>query len=76
MISNILKVVHKINPGNMIIIRTKVDQHSQFNLRTVEEEKILDMKKVNDLLGRQFKHIVCHHIILSTIIIKNMIGKR
>jgi len=51
MISNILKVVHKINPNNMIIVRTKVDQHSQFNLRTVEEEKVLDMKKVNDLLG-------------------------
>lgn len=55
MISNVLKVVHKINPNNMIIIRTKVDQHNQFNIRTVQEEHILDEEKVKNLLGVTMK---------------------
>lgn len=51
MIANFLKVVHKINPDNMVIVRTKVDQHTISNIRTVAEEQLLDKKKVKELLG-------------------------
>lgn len=50
MITNILRVVYKIN-SNIVIIRTKVDQHNIFNARTLEEEKLLDKKNVKDVLG-------------------------
>ena len=55
MISNILKVVHKINPDNMIIVRTKVDQHNNYNVRSVQEEQDLDKEKVKNLLGVEMK---------------------
>lgn len=55
MIANILKVIHAINPNNMIIVRTKVDQHTQSNLRSITEEQQLDMQKVKDLLGVEIK---------------------
>lgn len=51
MISNILRVVHKINPNSMVIVRTKVDQHTAANVRTIEEEKKLDKEKIKQLLG-------------------------
>lgn len=50
MISNFLKVVHKINPANLIIVRTKVDQYTDQHVRTIREEKLLDKQKVKDLL--------------------------
>lgn len=53
MISDILKVINKINPDSMIIVRTKVDQHTAQNARTVDEEKKLDMEKVNNCIGRE-----------------------
>jgi len=66
MISNFLKIIHKINPDNIIIIRTKVDQHTQLNIRSVEEERQLDMKKVNDLLGISMEtYCVSSHNILK-----------
>ena len=51
MISNFLKVVHKINPTKMILVRTKVDQYTYGHARTVAEEKALDKQKVKDLLN-------------------------
>ena len=51
MISNFLKVVYKINPSKIILVRTKVDQYSSNHARTITEEKELDKKKVKDLLG-------------------------
>lgn len=51
MINNILKVVQKINPESMVIIRTKVDQHTASSVRTVEEERILDTRKVEEIIG-------------------------
>lgn len=50
MISNIIKVVYAINK-NILVIRTKCDLHSQFDHRSIEEEKKLDKKKLNELLG-------------------------
>ena len=66
MISNVLKVVHKINPNNMVIIRTKVDQHHQFNVRTIQEEQRLDQEKVKNLLGVEIKtYCVSSHNIID-----------
>ena len=65
MISNFLKVVHKINPDNMIIVRTKVDQYNKQHTRTIEEEKVLDKQKVKELLGIEIETycISSHNII-------------
>lgn len=66
MISNFLKVVHKINPHNMIIIRTKVDQYNSSNVRTIREEQALDTQKVRDLLGVPIKtYCVSSHNIMN-----------
>ncbi|XWV26734.1 hypothetical protein QJ857_gp0321 [Tupanvirus soda lake] len=51
MISHFLRVVHKINPDRMVIVRTKVDQHTSHNSRSVIDEKFLDGEKVKQLLG-------------------------
>ena len=65
MISNILKVVHKINPYNMVIVRAKVDQHNNYNIRSIEEERKLDQQKVKNLLGVPIKvyYFSSHNII-------------
>lgn len=55
MISNILKVVHKLNPKGVVVVRTKVDQYDSSNVRTIEEEKQLDVQKVKDLLKDDVK---------------------
>ena len=66
MISNILKVVYTINPSNMVIIRTKVDQHHQFNVRTIQEEQKLDQEKVKTLLGVDMKtYCISSHNIMD-----------
>jgi small GTP-binding protein len=51
MISNILRVVNKIIPDNIILVRTKVDQHNEKNVRTIAEEKEIDQRKIKELLG-------------------------
>jgi small GTP-binding protein len=50
MISDILKVVHVLNPKSMVLVRTKVDQYNALNIRTIKEEKELDIQKVEELL--------------------------
>lgn len=51
MISNVLRIVHKLNPKAMIVVRTKVDQHNASNIRTVAEEKQRDAQQLKQLLG-------------------------
>lgn len=46
-----IKIVYAINPNALVIVRTKVDQHSEICSRTIDEEKIEDGKKVQKLLG-------------------------
>jgi GTPase SAR1 family protein len=52
MVSNMLKIVYAINK-NLIIVRTKCDLYSEDDARTIEEEKVLDGKKANVILGTQ-----------------------
>lgn len=68
MISNFLRVVHKINPDNMVIVRTKVDQHTKSSMRTIIEECALDSRKVEELLGTPIRTycVSSHNIINST----------
>jgi GTPase SAR1 family protein len=49
-VSWILRTVYAINPKSLIVVRTKVDQCSSDSERTVEDEKLLDIKKVSNLL--------------------------
>ena len=66
MISNFLKVVHKINPNNLIIVRTKVDQHNIQHIRTIDEEKVLDKQKVKELLGIDVEvYCISSHAIIN-----------
>ncbi len=66
MISNFLKIVHRINPNNLVIIRTKVDQHLASHVRTVLEEQKLDEQKVKDLLGVSLPvYVVSAHNVLK-----------
>ncbi len=51
MISDIIRVVHKLSPNKIILVRTKIDQHTTSNVRTINEEKILDQMKIKELLG-------------------------
>ena len=46
-----IKVVYAINPGALVIARTKVDQCGTDSERTIEEERESDGKKVQELLG-------------------------
>ena len=64
MISNILKVVYQINASNMVIIRSKVDQHNEHNVRTIQEERMLDKQKIKNLLGipMEIYYISSHNI--------------
>ena len=65
MISNMLKVIVKLNK-NIIIIRTKVDQHSDSNSRSIQAEKILDKDKVKNLLGIEFEtYCVSSHNVMN-----------
>lgn len=68
MIQNFLRVVHKINPDNMVIIRTKVDQHTSSSVRTIEEECALDSRKVEELLGAPIRTycVSSHNVIKHT----------
>lgn len=50
-ISNTLKLVNTVNPGNITIVRTKADSVSEDDERTVAEELVEDSKKVERLLG-------------------------
>ena len=65
MISNILRVVYAIN-NNIIVIRTKLDQYSSTNVRTVEQEKALDIQKIKNLLGEdcgaKLFYTSCHNV--------------
>jgi len=58
MVANMLKVVYAINK-NLIIIRTKCDLCSEDDARTIEEEKVMDGKKVNLILGTQNVKTYC-----------------
>ena len=49
-VSWIIKTIYTINPNSMIIIRTKVDQCGEDSERSIEEERILDGIKVQELL--------------------------
>jgi hypothetical protein len=51
MVSRIIKTVYNINPESLLIVRTKVDQCSESDKRTIEQEKLLDTQKVEELLG-------------------------
>jgi DNA-binding ferritin-like protein (Dps family) len=65
MVSNILQVSYKIN-RNIIIVRTKVDQHSAQNARSIQEEKLLDRRKVKELLGEDIEtYCVSSHNVSS-----------
>lgn len=62
MIANFLKIIYTINPENLIIVRTKVDQYSHDHARTIAEERILDKQKVKNLLGVDMEiHYVSSH---------------
>lgn len=50
-VSWIIKTIYLINPNSVVIVRTKVDQCCEDSTRTVEEERNLDMTKVQELLG-------------------------
>jgi kynurenine formamidase len=66
MISNMLKVINAINPNNMVIVRTKVDQYNNFNSRSIEEEKKIDKRRVKDLLNRDLEtYCVSSHNVLN-----------
>jgi len=52
-ISWILKIINAINPEAMIIVRTKVDQHDDDHERTVDEEKLMDIEKINKLFEEE-----------------------
>lgn len=64
MIANFLKIIHKINP-NIVLVRTKLDQYQNNHARTVTQEKELDKKKVNELLGIEIEvyYVSSHNII-------------
>lgn len=65
MISNMLQVIIKLNK-NVIIVRTKVDQHSNTNSRSVQSEKLLDKEKVKKLLGSEIMtYCVSSHNVVS-----------
>jgi len=53
-IANILRVVNEINP-NIVLIRSKVDQHNKLNCRSIEEEHVRDEQAVSELLGKNIK---------------------
>ena len=55
MVSWIIKTVYKINLKSLVIVRTKVDQNSTNNERTIEEEKKLDKEKVKLLLDEELE---------------------
>lgn len=46
-----IKAIYAINPEALVVVRTKVDQRTEDNARTVEEEREIDGKKVQELLG-------------------------
>jgi len=50
-VSWILKMVYVVNPSALLIARTKVDQHDDSNIKSIDEEKIEDGEKVQRLLG-------------------------
>ena len=50
MVSWIIKTVYAINPNSLIVVRTKVDQCKDDSERSIEEEKIMDGVKVQELL--------------------------
>ena len=47
----ILKIMHAINPTNLLIVRTKADQCGEDSSRSVAEEKARDGQKVKEVLG-------------------------
>lgn len=51
MISNVIKVAYALIPDNIILVRTKVDQHTSTNMRSISEEKTRDIEEVRKLLG-------------------------
>ena len=53
-VSWILRAVYGINPRSLVVVRTKCDQYDEDSDRTIEEERILDEKKVEDLLGEKY----------------------
>ncbi len=48
---HMLKVIYKLNPTSLILVRTKIDQFQIGHIRTLEEERQLDQQKVFLLLG-------------------------
>lgn len=55
MVSWMLKTVYTINPDSLVIVRTKIDQYTANDIRTIEEEKKLDKQKVKNLLGKDIE---------------------
>jgi small GTP-binding protein len=62
MISNIIRVVNAINP-NIVLIRTKCDQHNARNVKTVKEVKESDCAKAAEYCtGYKLYAVSAHHI--------------
>jgi hypothetical protein len=66
MISNIISLVYKFHPNNIILVRTKVDQYKPSHARSIEDEKILDRRNVIGLLGVELPlYFVSSHNVTS-----------
>ena len=50
-VSHIVKVIHEINPTSLVLVRTKVDQHSSTDKYSIEEEHVRDVTEINKLIG-------------------------
>ncbi len=51
MISDVLRVVSKLCPTRMLVVRTKLDQYSVNNVRSPAEEKVRDTTQITNVLG-------------------------